>query len=78
MDIASVTPTLCRLMSIEPPSVCAAPALETVLKAAPGRVERVLVHAADAIGRVFLDNHPEMKKRLVAASDVQIELIELA
>ena len=54
MDIASVTPTLCRLMSIEPPSVCAAPALETVLKAAPGRVERVIVYGADAIGRIFL------------------------
>jgi hypothetical protein len=34
----------------------------------------VLVYAADAIGRVFLDNHPEMKKRLVAATDVQLEL----
>jgi 2-polyprenyl-3-methyl-5-hydroxy-6-metoxy-1,4-benzoquinol methylase len=74
MDIASVTPTLCRLMGIEPPAVCTAPALEAVLKAAPGRVERVLVHAADAIGRVFLDNHPDLKKRLVAATDVQVEL----
>ena len=74
MDIASVTPTLCRLMSIEPPSVCAAPALETVLKAAPDRVERVLVYGADAIGRIFLDNHPDLMKRLVAASDVQVEL----
>ena len=36
--------------------------------------QRVLVYAADAIGRVFLDNHPEMRKRLVAASDVQVEL----
>jgi hypothetical protein len=42
------------------------------LEAAP--FDRVLVYAPDAIGRVFLDNHPEMKKRLVAASDVQIEL----
>jgi hypothetical protein len=74
VDIRSVTSTLCRLMGIEPPSVCTAPVLEAVLKAAPGRVERVLVHAADAIGRVFLDNQPNLKKRLVAASDVQVEL----
>jgi hypothetical protein len=72
--IASVTPTLCRLMGIEPPSVCTAPVLEAMLNAAPGRVERVLVYAADAIGRVFLDNHPDLKKRLAAASDVQVEL----
>ena len=62
------------MLGIEPPSVCSAPVLEAVLKVAPRRVDRVLVHAADAIGRVFLDNHPEMKKRLVAASDVQVEL----
>jgi hypothetical protein len=87
MDIRSVTPTLCRLMVIEPPSVCTAPPLESVLAAVPESsvrrlalgarsfaVEHVLVYAADAIGRVFLDNHPEMKKRLVAASDVQVEL----
>ena len=74
MDIASVAPTLCHLLGIEPPSVCSAPVLEAVLKVAPGRAERVLVYAADAIGRVFLDNHPELKKRLIAASDLQVEL----
>jgi 2-polyprenyl-3-methyl-5-hydroxy-6-metoxy-1,4-benzoquinol methylase len=74
IDISSVTPTLCRLMGVEPPSVCAAPALNAVLKAAPGQIERVLVYGADAIGRVFLDNRPDLKKRLVAASDVQVEL----
>jgi hypothetical protein len=72
--IASVTPTLCRLMGVEPPNVCSAPALEEVLMAAQAKVQRVLVYAADAIGRVFLDNRPELKRRLVAASDVQVEL----
>ena len=72
--IASVTPTLCRLIGIEPPTTCQVPPLELVLALEPARVERVLVYAADAIGRVFLDNHPEMRKRLVAASDVQVEL----
>jgi len=61
-------------MGIEPPTVCTAPVLEAVLKAAPGRVERVLVYAPDAIGRMFLGSHPDLKKRLVAASDVQVEL----
>jgi len=74
MDISSVTPTICRLMDIKPPSVCSAPALDAVLEAAPGRVQRALVYGADAIGRIFLDNHPDMKKRLVAATDVQVEL----
>ncbi len=74
MDIRSVTPTICRLMGIDPPSVCTAPVLELVLALAPARVERVLVYAADAIGRVFLDSHPDLKRRLVAASDVQVDL----
>jgi hypothetical protein len=74
VDIRSVTPTLCRLMGIEPPAVSSAPVLELVLGLAPAKLDRVLVYAADAIGRVFLDNHPDLKKRLVAASDVQVEL----
>ena len=72
MDIRSVTPTLCLLMDIDPPKVCSAPPLELVL--APARVDRVLIYAADAIGRVFLGNQPNLKKRLVAASDVQVDL----
>jgi hypothetical protein len=91
VDIRSVTPTLCRMMGIDPPSVCSAPVLELVpaqngdcpapssTQALRGTVprfaaDRVLVYAPDAIGRVFLDNYPEMKKRLVAASDVQVGL----
>ena len=74
MDIRSVTPTLCRLMGIDPPAVCSAPVLEPVLALGPARAERALVHGADAIGRIFLDSHPDLKKRLVAASDIQVEL----
>ena len=74
MDIRSVTPTICRLMGIDPPSVCMAPVLELVLALELTKVDRVLVYAADAIGRIFLDNHLDLKKRLVAASDVQVEL----
>ena len=79
MDIRSVTPTICRLMGIQPPSVSSAPPLQPVLdawslrlEAAP--VDRVLVYGADAIGRVFLNHHPDLKKRLVAATDIQVEL----
>lgn len=61
-------------MGIEPPTICRTVPLELVLVLAPGTVERVLVYAPDAIGRVFLDSRPELKKRLVAASDVQVEL----
>jgi hypothetical protein len=61
-------------MGIEPPTVCNAPPLELVLALGPARVERVLVYGADAIGRIFLDKHPDLKKRLVAASDIQVEL----
>jgi hypothetical protein len=79
MDIRSVTPTLCRLMGIEPPSVCSAPPLESVLDAWSLRlgaapVDRVLVYGADAMGRILLDSHPDLKRRLVAATDVQVEL----
>jgi len=61
-------------MGIEPPSVSSAPALEQVLERASVAVERVLVYGADAIGRVFLNHHPDLKKRLVAATDIQVEL----
>jgi hypothetical protein len=61
-------------LGIEPPDVSSAPVLESVLAVAPGTVERVLVYAPDAIGRVFLESWPELKRRLVAASDVQVEL----
>jgi hypothetical protein len=61
-------------LGIEPPTICQIPPLEPVLALGPARVERVLVYAADAIGRVFLDGRPELKKRLGAASDVQVEL----
>ncbi|MBM3331711.1 methyltransferase domain-containing protein [candidate division WOR-3 bacterium] len=79
MDIRSVTPTLCRLLGIDPPAACKAPPIESVLDAWSLRLEaapldRVLIYGADAIGRVFLDNHLDLKKRLVAASDVQVEL----
>ena len=74
MDIRSVTPTLCRLLGIEPPAVSSAPAIEQVLERAPAGVERVLVYGADAIGRVFLENHPDLRKRLVAATDVEVGL----
>ena len=74
MDIRSVTPTICRLMRIEPPTTCQAPLLEPVLALGLSKVERVLVYGADAIGRVFLENHADLKKRLLAATDVQVEL----
>ncbi len=61
-------------MGIEPPKVSSAPTLESVLAAAPDKVERILVYAPDAMGHVFLNARPELKKRLVAASDVQVEL----
>jgi len=72
--IAAVTPTLCRLLGVKPPAVCQALPLELGLGLAPARLDHILVYAADAIGRVFLDSHPDLKLRLVAASDVQVEL----
>jgi len=79
VDIRSVTPTLCRLMGIDPPAASNAPPLESVLDAWSLRLEaptvdRVLVYAADAIGRVFFDNHPDLKQRLVDATDLAGEL----
>lgn len=61
-------------MGIEPPVVCQAPPLEPVLALTPSKVERVLVYGADAIGRMFLDKHPDLKQRLLATSDVSVEL----
>jgi hypothetical protein len=80
-------PTTCQIPPLElvlalaENGDCPAPSSTQALRgtvpcfpAAPGSVDRVLVYAPDAIGRVFLDGRPELKKRLVAASDVQVEL----
>jgi len=78
-DLRAVTPTICRLADIEPPMAASAPMMESVIAAARERLEgrpvdRVLVYAPDAIGRVFLEARPELLKRLSAASDVVVPL----
>lgn len=58
--IAAVAPTLCRLLGAEPPALSAA----RPLRLPAGAAGRVLLHAADAIGRRFLARHPELERRL--------------
>lgn len=63
--IQAVTPTLCRLLGLDPPALCAVPALDHVLAAAHARlggarVERCLVYAPDAIGNHLQAGCPEL------------------
>jgi hypothetical protein len=61
--IQAVTPTLCRLLGVNAPALCAVPPLNSVLGAAHARfghteVERCLVYAPDAIGNHLQAGYP--------------------
>lgn len=63
--IQAVTPTLCCLLGLDPPALCAVPALDHVLVAARAclggaRIERCLVYAPDAIGDHLQAGCPEL------------------
>ena len=67
--IASVAPTICRLLGVDPPERSEAEPLELPRDLAPGsnRYDRVLIHAADAIGRRFLSRHRNALESLPVA-----------
>lgn len=64
VSIAALTPTICHLMGIRRPRLCKCEAVEAVAQAhgqaGGAAVERCLIYAPDAIGRVFLERHPQV------------------
>lgn len=75
--ITSVTPTVCRLLGVAPPTTSACSALDRVARAAGevvGKVpvDKCLIFCPDAIG-AHLWNHPELDfRRVLDAAPLQI------
>ena len=77
--IQAVTPTLCRLMGLEPPDLCAVHPLQRILAAAHtrldgARTERCLVYAPDAIGDHLQAGSPELFAEIVSLAPVSVRL----
>ena len=77
--IRSLTPTLCSLFRVAPPALCDVPALEDALQAAretfgPGRAERCLVHAVDAVGDQLGNRFPELLAPVAREAPIRIPL----
>jgi predicted AlkP superfamily pyrophosphatase or phosphodiesterase len=62
-DIRTITPTICRLLGIEPPSLSSGAALDVA-----GNVERVLVYCPDAIGTALVRDFADWFAPVLAAA----------
>ncbi len=70
-SIASLTPTLCALVAVPPPSTCQALPLAAL---ANRRVERCLIYCPDAIGKVAVRQFTEDFERVREFAPIAIEL----
>lgn len=68
-DIRAITPTICRLLGIEPPRLCSAPALDIARTA-----KRVLVYCPDAIGSAMVREHSAWFAPVLAAAPRSVAL----
>ena len=63
MDIRTLTPTICRLMQVEPPQFSITQVQENLLSAIKqdgiDRIEKCLIFAPDAIGKTIHEKYPE-------------------
>lgn len=78
-SISQVTPTIAALLGIEPPRLCAAPALPAVMQAAQAAlagapVERMLIYTPDALGQRLLGRHPKELARLRRIAPCEVAL----
>ena len=69
LDIRAITPTVCRLLYIEPPRLCSVPALDVA-----GTVKRVLVYCPDAIGTAMVRDHSDWFAPVRAAAPRAVAL----
>lgn len=70
--IVSTTPTICDVMGVKPPELSTNVVLETVIEAAqklgPKHIEKCLIYAPDAVGKVlFVEKHDWFSHLLVYA-----------
>ncbi|HET9888615.1 MAG TPA: alkaline phosphatase family protein [bacterium] len=78
LTIASVTPTLCRLFRVAPPSVCTEKPIglhEGI--AAPAQVSRALVFVADAIGTHLLRSDEDAFTPVISHAPMRIEVLSV-
>lgn len=75
-SIAALTPTLCRLLGLEPPRLSSTRPLllPAGLHLGIGTVDRVLVYIPDAIGKRFLLRHSGLDRVLRATANVDYDL----
>jgi hypothetical protein len=74
-----VTPTLCRLLGLDVPALCAVPPLDLVLRAAEARlggsrIERCLIYAPDAIGDHLQAGYPRLFSEIARLAPVTVPL----
>jgi hypothetical protein len=75
LTIASVTPTLCRLFRVAPPSVCTEKPIGLHLEsAAPPPVTRALVFVADAIGSHVVRSDEAMFAPVIRHAPLRMEV----
>jgi hypothetical protein len=77
--IQAVTPTLCRLLGLDLPALCAVPPVERVLRAAQtrvgeGRIKRCLVYAPDAVGNHLQPGYPDLFAEIARLAPVTVPL----
>jgi predicted AlkP superfamily pyrophosphatase or phosphodiesterase len=77
--LTTITPTLCALMGIEPPSISTKQTLNKIISIAKERLsssnlEKTLIYAPDAIGAAFLDDHDELAKKIKKIAPYKIEV----
>lgn len=76
--IQSVTPTVCSLMGIDPPTSCEVPPLDAVLAAAGetarGTVRRCLIYAPDAMGEHLQAVDPAFYEGALRVAPVRVRL----
>lgn len=79
--ITAVTPTICRLMNINLPSVCNEDAIESLVEEALSkgitRIEKCLIYAPDAIGTYFYKRHTDILSSVIEFAPFEIPLLSI-
>ena len=74
-SLDSVTPTVCTLMGIDPPTGSSAPSIKEIIEAAKGRkMEKVLLFAPDAIGEWLFQKHRDEFAEVIKEAPIQIPI----
>ncbi len=78
-SIASVTPTICSLMRIDPPKESTSPPVDTVVSAASrilggGSIEKALIYAPDAIGLGLRRDYSKFFTGVERAAPIEVEM----